>query len=139
MTRPSDVAVVNGSRPVVNFPEPPAKPALKPLDWSGEIDVTTLTLPQMMAHTGGFGLVVGQSFAGGGSLSGIVRRMTIMPQGFVRVIIELGADMYSGTTERYGAFVFFGNGMYSEIDNLVHEPITRENSGPWQESVAVHR
>jgi hypothetical protein len=115
------------------------KPPLKPLDWKGEIDVTTLTLPQMMAHTGGFGLVVGAHFAGGGSLSGVVQRITIMPQGFVRVIIELGADPYGGRTKRYGGFVFFGNGMYSEIDNLVHEAITEENSGPWQQSVAVHR
>jgi len=131
--------VANGARPVVSLPAPPPSPALKPLDWTGEIDVTTLTLPMMMAHTGGFGLVVGQHFAGGGSLSGLVRRITIMPQGFVRVIIELNADPYSGSTERYGAFIFFGNGMYSEVDNLVHEPVTRENSGPWQQSVAVHR
>lgn len=113
--------------------------SLKPLDWRGEIDVTTLTLPQMMAHTGGFGLVVGAYFAGGGSISGQVKRITIMPQGFVRVIVQKGADAYSGSTERYGAFIFFGNGMYSEVDNLVHEEITEENSGPWQESVATHR
>ncbi len=135
MTRPTD----NGARAIVSLPEPPAKPALKPLDWSGEIDVTTLSLPHMMAFTGGFGLVVGQSFAGGGSLSGLVRRMTIMPQGFVRVIIELAADAYSGTTGRFGAFIFFGNGMYSEVDGFVHEAITEANSGPWQESVAMHR
>lgn len=114
-------------------------PLRKPIDWHGEIDVTTLTLPQMMAHTGGFGLVVGMHFAGGGNLSGLVRRITIMPQGFVRVIIELAADAYSGDTGRFGAFVFFGNGMYSEIDTLVHEDITEENSGPWQESVQVAR
>ncbi len=114
-------------------------PKLKPINWAGEIDVTTLTLPNMMAHTGGFGLVVGAHFAGGGSLSGVVKRISIMPQGFVRVIIELGADPYQGRTLRYGAFIFFGNGMYSEIDTLVHEPVTEENSGPWQKSVEVHR
>lgn len=116
-----------------------AKPKLKPLDWTGEIDVTTLTLPQMMAHTGGFGLVVGAYFAGGGSISGQVKRITIMPQGYVRVIVEKSADAYRGKTEQYGAFVFFGNGMYSEVDSFVHEAITEENSGPWQESVATHR
>lgn len=115
------------------------KPKLKPLDWRGEIDVTTLTLPQMMAHTGGFGLVVGAYFAGGGSISGQVRRITIMPQGFVRVIVEKQATAYGGSSGGFGAFVFFGNGMYSEVDNFVHEAITEENSGPWQESVAVHR
>ena len=134
MTRPTD----NGARAIVSLPEPPAPPPLKPLDWRGEIDVTTLTLPHMMAMTGGFGLVVGQSFAGGGSLSGLIRRMTIMPQGFVRIIIELGAEQFA-RTQKYGAFVFFGNGMYSEVDGFVHEPVTEENSGPWQESVAVHR
>mgnify|MGYP001590466688 CR=1 FL=1 len=115
------------------------RPKLRPIDWRGEIDVTTLTLPQMMAHTGGFGLVVGAYFAGGGSISGQVKRITIMPQGFVRVIVELGADPSRGSTSRYGAFIFFGNGMYSEIDSFVHEAVTEENSGPWQESVAVHR
>lgn len=139
MTTPQTEAPKNGARPIPSFPEPPAKPALKALNWQGEIDVTTLTLPQMMAHTGGFGLVVGQFFAGGGSLSGQVRRITIMPQGFVRVIIELAADVYRGGTDRFGAFIFFGNGMYSEVDGFVHEAITEANSGPWQESVSVHR
>lgn len=137
--KPGEIAVANGARAIQSMPESPKKRPLRPIDWKGEIDVTTLTLPQMMAHTGGFGLVVGQHFAGGGSLSGLVRRITIMPQGFVRVIIELGADAYRGETQRFGAFVFFGNGMYSEIDGFVHEAITEENSGPWQESVAVHR
>ena len=133
---PSTETVKNGARPVATLPEPTPKPAKRPIDWRGEIDVTTLTLPQMMAHTGGFGLVVGMNFAGGGNLSGIVRRITIMPQGFVRVIIELGADPYRGGTQRFGAFVFFGNGMYSEIDTVVHEAVTEENSGPWQPSLA---
>jgi hypothetical protein len=129
---PSTETVKNGARAVQSFPEQVKPPEKRPIDWRGEIDVTTLTLPQMMAHTGGFGLVVGMSFAGGGNLSGIVRRITIMPQGFVRVIIELGADPYRGGTQRYGAFIFFGNGMYSEIDTCVHEAVTEENSGPWQ-------
>ncbi len=129
----------NGARPIVSAPEPPRAPAKRPIDWQGEIDVTTLTLPHMMAHTGGFGLVVGAGFAGGGNLSGIVKRITIMPQGFVRVIIELAADPYRGDTGKFGAFIFFGNGMYSEIDTLVHEDVTVEKSGPWQQSVTVHR
>lgn len=116
------------------------KPKLRSIDWGGEgIDVTTLTLPTMMAMTGGFGLVVGAFFAGGGNLSGQVKRITIMPQGFVRVIVELNANAYQGETGVFGAFVFFGNGMYCEIDTLVHEPVTEANSGPWQQSVSVHR
>ncbi len=129
------IAPKNGERPIESKPSAPKRPERRPIDWRGEIDVTTLTLPNMMAHTGGFGLVVGMHFAGGGNLSGIVRRITIMPQGFVRVVIELEADPYRGGTGRYGAFIFFGNGMYSEIDTYVHEAITAENSGPWQPSV----
>lgn len=111
----------------------------KPLDWAKELDVTTLTLPHMMAMTGGHGIVVGQHFAGGGNLSGIVRRITVMPNGAIRVIIEQQATEYQNTSGKFGAFIFFGNGMYAEIDNLVHEDVSEENSGPWQKPLTVAR
>lgn len=111
----------------------------RPLDWSKEIDITTLTLPHMMAMTGGHGIVIGQHFAGGGHLSGLVRRITIMPSGAIRVIIEKQATEYATTSGDFGAFVFFGNGMYAEVDSLVHEDVTEENSGPWQKPLSVGR
>ena len=110
----------------------------KPLDLTGAVNVTTLTVPQMMAMTGGHGLVVGGEFAGGGNFSGVVRRMALMPSGVVIVIVELGAAFRS-TTGNFGAFSFFGNGMYSEIDNDAIEPITEENCGPWQRPIGEHR
>lgn len=111
----------------------------KPLDWSKEFDITTLTLPHMMAMTGGHGIVVGQHFAGGGNLSGIVKRLTVMPNGAIRVIVEQQANDYSVTSGKFGAFIFFGNGMYAEVDSLVHEDVTVENSGPWQAALTVAR
>lgn len=111
----------------------------KPLDWAKELDITTLTLPHMMAMTGGHGIVIGQHFAGGGNLSGLVRRITVMPNGSIRVIIEQQATEYQNASGKFGAFVFFGNGMYAEIDNLVHEDVTEENSGPWQKPLTVAR
>lgn len=100
--------------------------------------MTALTLPHMMAMTGGHGIVVGQHFAGGGNLSGIVKRITVMPNGSIRVVIELAAQHAAETTGKFGAFVFFGNGMYAEVDTLVHEDVTVENSGPWQQPVLQH-
>lgn len=114
-------------------------PKRRPLKWDGELDITTLTLPHMMAMTGGHGIVIGQDFAGGGNFSGIVKRMTKMPDGVIRIILELGASGHSGKTGRFGAFLFFGNGMYAEMDDLLHEPITEENSGPWQKPIGTHR
>jgi len=121
-------------------PEPALKERKKkPIQWDGEVDLVTLILPNMMAMTGSFGTGIGQDFNGGGSLSGLVRRITLMPSGVIRVIIEKAASNRSGSTGDFGAFVFFGNGMYAEIDRFEHEPITEENSGPWQQSMAVHR
>lgn len=118
---------------------PTDEPKKKPIRWDGEVDITTLTLPHMMAMNGGHGIVLGQHFAGGGNFSGIVKRMTKMPDGVIRIILELSASEYGGSTGEFGAFLFFGNGMYAEVDKLLHEPITEENSGPWQQPVGVHR
>ena len=115
------------------------EPKLKPIDWSGAVDISTLTLPHMMAMNGGHGIVLGQSFAGGGNFSGLVKRMAKMADGVILIIIELGATDYGGATGEYGAFLFFGNGMYAEIDTRVYEPITEENSGPWQKPIGAHR
>lgn len=112
-----------------------AEPKRKPLDWDGELDVTCLTLPHMMAMTGGHGIIVGGHFAGGGNLNGLVRRITVMPNGSIRVIVEKGANNYAEKSGNYGAFIFFGNGMYAEIDSEVHENVTEQNSGPWQTPV----
>lgn|SRR5678815_2438241 len=117
----------------------PIKSPLKPVNWAGEVELTTLTLPHMMAMTGGHGIVLGQYFAGGGNFSGIVKKMTRLPTGDIRIILELSASEYGGTTGEYGAFLFFGNGMYAEVDKFTHEPITEENSGPWGLPISVHR
>lgn len=113
------------------------KPKLRPIDWAGAVDITTLTLPHMMAMTGGHGLVVGGEFKGGGHFSGVIRKMTIMPNGVIRVIVELGAQ-YQTRTGSFGAFAFFGNGMYAEIDDSNIEPISEENTGPWQKPIGSY-
>ncbi len=109
----------------------------KPLDLTGAINVTTLTVPSVMAMTGGHGVVVGAEFKGGGHFSGVVRRMCLLQTGAMLVIVELGAA-YHSTTGDYGAFLFFGSGMYSEVDNDYIEPITEENCGPWQKPIGMY-
>jgi len=113
------------------------KSKLKPLDLTGAINVSTLTVPQMMAMTGGHGIVLGGEFKGGGHFSGVVRRMALLPSGVVVVIVELGAQ-YQNKTGSFGAFVFYGSGMYSEVDNDFIEPITEENCGPWQKPIGAY-
>ncbi len=112
-------------------------PKRKPLDLNGAVNVSTLTVPHMMAMTGGHGVVVGAEFKGGGHFSGVVRRMAMLPSGALVVIVELGAQ-YHATTGEFGAFVFFSGGMYSEIDNDCIEPITEENCGPWQKPIGAY-
>lgn len=122
-------------------PPPPVLEAVtlkkKPLDLTGAINVTTLTVPVVMAMSGGHGIVVGGEFKGGGHFGGVVRRMALLQNGALIVIVELGAS-YQTKTGSYGAFIFFGSGMYSEVDNDGIEPITEENCGPWQDPIGAH-
>jgi hypothetical protein len=84
-----------------------ASKAIEP-DWSQDTDVRILFFDAPLRTTGNSSIAVGEFFPSGGTVSGVVERLVLIPSGVVRATIRDAA------TGRSGVLVF-GTYSYAEM------------------------
>lgn len=122
----AEPGVIDATTP--DTPEPIAAPRPKPkprVDWLGEIELKHIAL-KFMALSGTQAMTLGGHVATGFDCSGVVRRMTRLADGTVRVLVEVGASAGGTISTGNVRAVLVRDWHYGEVD---YSHYSDENEG----------
>jgi hypothetical protein len=87
MAKKTNLAVAATAEELGDALERPAEP-----DWAHEVEMSSWWLPYNLGAGVDHAFFIGSSIATGSAISGIVQRITWMPNGTVRVVVKMGTE-----------------------------------------------
>lgn len=112
----------------------PETPELPAVDFGKEVELCGIAFP-MLAQNGATSIVIGRHWAAGFWASGIVRRIALMRDGTIRVLLEQG-DHSNVRSESYHYVFITQAGLYMEMAGECYAPpvVTDEERAAWPKS-----